>query len=168
VRMLPQDGIWMAKLSNKHCCGTLIVKKRGDGEEDMVYLEKDHVCAVENKRKTIVQSQVIVHEPDNQSLLMIINRCLPYCGLTDQKIKSLSQKLEDAKGWEPLTGNTSNDHWYFPTLSDNKQLYGEIHNAMALVVFCKFFLNKINNYLPLKPDSVGDPDIYPGAKLRQM
>ena len=29
-------------------------------------------------------------------------------------------------------------------------------------------LNNINGYLPLKPDSVGDPDIYLGAKLRQM
>ena len=28
-------------------------------------------------------------------------------------------------------------------------------------------LDKINHYLPLKPDSVGDPDIYLGAKLRQ-
>jgi hypothetical protein len=28
-------------------------------------------------------------------------------------------------------------------------------------------LGKINKYLPLKPDSVGDPDIYLGAKLRQ-
>ena len=28
-------------------------------------------------------------------------------------------------------------------------------------------LGKINDYLPLKPDSVGDPDIYLGAKLKQ-
>lgn len=34
------------------------------------------------------------------------------------------------------------------------------HDAMSV-------LNKINEYLPLKPDSVGDPDIYLGAKLRQ-
>jgi hypothetical protein len=115
-----------AKLSKEHCCGTLIVKKRGDGEEDMVYLEKDHVCTVESKGETMFQSQVIVHTPDNQSPLTIINHCLLYYGLTDQKFKSLSQKLEDAKGWEPLTSNTSIDCWYFPTLSDNKELYGEI------------------------------------------
>ena len=36
-----------------------------------------------------------------------------------------------------------------------------IHHDAMLV------LNKINEYLPLKPDSVGDPDIYLGAKLRQ-
>jgi len=34
------------------------------------------------------------------------------------------------------------------------------HDAMKI-------LDKINGYLPLKPDSVGDPDIYLGAKLRQ-
>ena len=34
------------------------------------------------------------------------------------------------------------------------------HDAMAV-------LGKINDYLPLKPDSVGDPDIYLGAKLKQ-
>jgi hypothetical protein len=34
------------------------------------------------------------------------------------------------------------------------------HDAMTI-------LDKINGYLPLKPDSVGDPDIYLGAKLRQ-
>jgi hypothetical protein len=28
-------------------------------------------------------------------------------------------------------------------------------------------LGKINNYWPLKPDSVGNPDIYLGAKLKQ-
>ncbi len=27
-------------------------------------------------------------------------------------------------------------------------------------------LDKINGYMPLKPSSVGDPDIYLGAKLR--
>ncbi len=27
-------------------------------------------------------------------------------------------------------------------------------------------MNEINNYLPLKPSSVGDPDIYLGAKLK--
>ena len=34
------------------------------------------------------------------------------------------------------------------------------HDALSV-------LGKINKYLPLKPDSVGDPDIYLGAKLRQ-
>jgi hypothetical protein len=34
------------------------------------------------------------------------------------------------------------------------------HDAMTV-------LGKVNKYLPLKPDSVGDPDIYLGAKLRQ-
>ncbi len=28
-------------------------------------------------------------------------------------------------------------------------------------------LDRINKYLPLKPESVGDPDMYLGAKLRQ-
>ena len=28
-------------------------------------------------------------------------------------------------------------------------------------------MNEINSYLPLKPSSVDDPDIYLGAKLRQ-
>jgi len=28
-------------------------------------------------------------------------------------------------------------------------------------------MNEINGYLPLKPSSVGDPDIYLGAKLKQ-
>jgi hypothetical protein len=28
-------------------------------------------------------------------------------------------------------------------------------------------LDKINGYMPLKPSSVGDPDIYLGAKLRR-
>ena len=35
------------------------------------------------------------------------------------------------------------------------------HDAMTI-------LNEINGHLPLKPSSVGDPDIYLGAKLRQM
>jgi hypothetical protein len=30
-----------------------------------------------------------------------------------------------------------------------------------------FILNTINGYLPLKPTSVGDPDIYLGAKLKE-
>ena len=34
------------------------------------------------------------------------------------------------------------------------------HNAMTV-------LDQINRYLPLKPTSVGDPDIYLGAKLRK-
>ena len=34
------------------------------------------------------------------------------------------------------------------------------HNAMSV-------LNQINSYLPLKPTSVGDPDIYLGAKLKE-
>ena len=34
------------------------------------------------------------------------------------------------------------------------------HDAMTV-------LKRINKYLPLKPDSVGDPDMYLGAKLRQ-
>jgi hypothetical protein len=28
-------------------------------------------------------------------------------------------------------------------------------------------MNEISSYLPLKPSSVGDPDIYLGAKLKQ-
>jgi hypothetical protein len=28
-------------------------------------------------------------------------------------------------------------------------------------------MNKVNDYLPLKPSSVGDPDIYLGTKLKQ-
>jgi hypothetical protein len=28
-------------------------------------------------------------------------------------------------------------------------------------------MNEINKYLPLKPSSVGDPDIYLGAKLKE-
>jgi hypothetical protein len=34
------------------------------------------------------------------------------------------------------------------------------HDAMKV-------MNRINKYLPLKPESVGDPDMYLGAKLRQ-
>jgi hypothetical protein len=34
------------------------------------------------------------------------------------------------------------------------------HDAMSV-------LNRINKYLPLKPTSVGDPDIYLGAKLKE-
>ncbi len=34
------------------------------------------------------------------------------------------------------------------------------HNPMSVI-------NEINSYLPLKPSSVGDPDIYLGAKLKQ-
>jgi hypothetical protein len=36
-----------------------------------------------------------------------------------------------------------------------------IHHDMMAV------LGKVDKYLPLKPDSVGDPDIYLGAKLQQ-
>ncbi len=34
------------------------------------------------------------------------------------------------------------------------------HNALSV-------LTQINNYLPLKPTSVGDPHIYLGAKLKE-
>jgi hypothetical protein len=34
------------------------------------------------------------------------------------------------------------------------------HNALSV-------LTQINDYLPLKPTSVGDPDIYLGAKLKE-
>jgi hypothetical protein len=41
-----------------------------------------------------------------------------------------------------------------------------------LMTYCAYTmtpcqLNEINSYLPLKPSSVGDPDIYLGAKLKQ-
>lgn len=130
------DGAWTAwgSKSNKRCCGVLIVKKRGDGEEDLVYFEKDHECTDENEGEENVPTKVIVHVPDDRPPLTITNRCMPYYGLSDEKIKSLSKRLEDANGWEPLTGNTNRDRWYFPTLSDNKDLYGEIEQAMAWYV----------------------------------
>jgi hypothetical protein len=61
------DGIWTAKgsKSKKHCCGVLIVKTRGDGEEDLVYFEKAHECTDENEGEANVPTKVIVHEPDS-------------------------------------------------------------------------------------------------------
>ena len=57
-------------------------------------------------------------------------------------------------------------------LTDNLRYYSYIlcyvddilvinHDPMSI-------LNRINEYLPLKPNSVGDPDIYLGAKLRNV
>ena len=68
------DGVWTAKLSTERCRGTLIVITRGDDEEDMVYLEEDHVCTNENEGKASGPTNVIVHEPDNRPPLTITNR----------------------------------------------------------------------------------------------
>ena len=59
------DGVWMAKSSKEHCYGVLIVVKRGDGEEDMVYLDKDHVCTNKIEGEANVPTNVIVHQPDS-------------------------------------------------------------------------------------------------------
>ena len=53
-----------------------------------------------------------------------------------------------------------NFNYYAYILCYVDDILGMHHNPMTI-------LDKINRYLPLKPSSVGDPDIYLGAKLRR-
>jgi hypothetical protein len=107
------DGVWTAKLSNERCGGTLIVITRGDGEEDMVYLEEDHVCTNENEGKASGPTTVIVHEPDNRPPLTITNRCLPYYGYPQ-----LRRAPREAPCERPVSFpvNDFSYHVYLPTL----------------------------------------------------
>jgi hypothetical protein len=51
-------------------------------------------------------------------------------------------------------------HYYAYTLCYVDNILCIHHDPMS-------FMNEINKYLPLKPSSVGDPDIYLGAKLKE-
>jgi hypothetical protein len=52
-----------------------------------------------------------------------------------------------------------NFHYYLYILCYVDNILCVHHNAMSV-------LDRIHHYLPLKPTSVGDPDIYLGAKVR--
>jgi hypothetical protein len=65
------------------------------------------------------------------------------------------------------------DLWYKAKtrLQDNVQYYAYIlcylDDILCIQHDAMFVLDSINKYLPLKPTSVGDPDIYLGAKLKE-
>ncbi len=59
-----------------------------------------------------------------------------------------------------VTRSEDNVHYYTYILCYVDDILCIHHNPMTV-------MNKINGYLPLKPSSVRDPDIYLGAKLKQ-
>ncbi len=60
-----------------------------------------------------------------------------------------------------LTRPEDNVHYYAYILCYVDDILCIHHDPMSV-------MNEINKYLPLKPSSVGDPDIYLGAKLKEM
>jgi hypothetical protein len=58
-----------------------------------------------------------------------------------------------------VTRPEDNMHYYVYILCYVDDILCIHHDPMSV-------MNKINSYLPLKPSSVGDPDIYLGAKLK--
>ncbi len=61
---------------------------------------------------------------------------------------------------QAVTRPEDNVHYYAYILCCVDDIMCLHHNPMSV-------MNEISRYLPLKPSSVGDPDIYLGAKLKQ-
>jgi hypothetical protein len=59
-----------------------------------------------------------------------------------------------------VTRPKDNVHYYAYILCYDDNILCIHHDPMSV-------MNKINKYLPLKPSSVGDPDIYIGTKLKE-
>ncbi len=59
-----------------------------------------------------------------------------------------------------VTRPEDNVHYYACILCYVDDILCIRHDPMSV-------MNEINKYLPLKPSSVGDPDIYLGAKLKE-
>ena len=74
--------------------------------------------------------------------------------------------------YTPCHANT--DIWLKPMFRPSARFnyYGYIllyfDDVMVVHHDALYVLMKINNYFKLKPNSIGDPDIYLGAKLKNM
>ena len=88
-----------------------------------------------------------------QDLLLPVTVLLPR--LDDKSCKA------DPNLWlKAVTRPEDNVHYYTYILCYDDDILCIHHDPMSV-------MNEINGYLPLKPSSVGDPDIYLGAKLKQ-
>jgi hypothetical protein len=71
-----------------------------------------------------------------------------------------SCKADPNLWYKAETRPTDNCRYYAYILCYVDDILCMHHNPMTI-------LDRINGYMPLKPSSVGDPDIYLGAKLKQ-
>ena len=80
---------------------------------------------------------------------------------TDTAIKLADQKVVRANSWyKAETRPTDNFRYYAYILCYVDNILCMHHGPMII-------LDQINEYMPLKPSLVGDPDIYLSAKLKQ-
>jgi hypothetical protein len=81
---------------------------------------------------------------------------LPLCTKWDIHVRLTHPDL-----WlKAVTRPEDNVHYYAYILCYVHDILCIHHDLMSV-------MNEINGYLPLKPSSVGNPDIYLGAKLKQ-
>ena len=149
-RWYNNQGKWTAKHSKglTRCRGHLIVKKAIDNKDDTVYLNKPHDCDTNANEPLGFGSRLIIGQPDTRPLLTKI--CPNEGGLSENKIACIKDKINNAKGWTPLVGNTHNDRWYYPNLQNNPDLYNYIKDAIS------WYLSEIKNKYPaLKVISLG-------------
>ena len=93
---------------------------------------------------------MVIGIPDTRPLLTKIIPNVPFCGLNNNIIDSLRNKLSEATGWTPLVGNTNSDRWYYPELEKDIDLYKYIKNAV------KWYLSEIKvKYPALNISSLG-------------
>ncbi len=71
----------------------------------------------------------------------------------------LTQTYKKACTWKGDHGNIESYYSYMLVYVDNIQCIHEDPDSVLKV---------LNNYFPLKPDSVGAPDVYLGAKVKPM
>jgi hypothetical protein len=73
---------------------------------------------------------------------MKITPNVPFCGLCENSISLIKDKLLHAKGWDPLVGNNNSDRMYYPNLQKNVKLYKVIQDAV------KWYLSEIKDKYP--------------------
>ncbi len=76
------------------------------------------------------------------------------------QMRYTSYKTDPDLWLKAVTRPEDNVHCYAYILCYVDDILCIHHDPMSVI-------NKINGYPPLKPSSVGDPDIYLGAKLKQ-
>ena len=144
-RYLNNEGEWIPTHSKQHrrCPGHLVVVK-GGGENglDLVYFKSQHECYTNAIVQRSLGSRIATGMPDTRPLLTKVIPNVPFCGLSNNIIDSLKNKLSEATGWAPLVGNTNNDRWYYPELEKNSDLYKYIKNEV------KWYLSEIKIKCP--------------------
>ena len=152
-RYLNNEGDWTPSHSKqyKRCPGHLIVVKGGgDDGGDLVYFKSQHECYTNDIIQKSLGPRMVTGIPDTRPLLTKIVPNVPFCGLSNNIIDSLKNKLSEATGWSPLVGNTNYDRWYYPKLEKDIDLYKYIKNVV------KWYLSEIKiKYPALNISSLG-------------